>query len=388
MLSRKVLPTVAAALVLVLAGSPPSLGEEAGPGPGFKPGRCPGGVLSLQQGVPVLQVAGSPEVLGRAYGTLLGEQIRCLSRNYLGRIVGRGRLRRLALEMAGPMEPHIPKRYLRELAARAASAGESREDALLTATFLDLYRFLSCSAFVVGGPASAGEPLLARNLDFPTFGVAHRYSLVVVFHPEAQRSFLSVTWPGLPGVVSGMNEAGLVLVMLEVADERRSLAGTPYQLLYRRVLEECDTVEEAERLIRSAPRTVANNVVLLDARGDSAVLEVTSAEVASRRPERGLLWATNHFRALRPPPPTPRRYGILGRELLRLRGRMGVPQAAELLTMVHQGPLTMQSMIFEPRSMRVHLALGRPPACFRPYVTLDARSLFERRPGGPQNGGP
>jgi len=369
-------------LVLLFA-TPALLGGpvEGGSGPAFSPGLCPGGELSIEGAVPVLQVAGPPEVIGRAYGALLGEQVRYLRAQYLDRIIGTGHLRRLAVEMARPMERHILERYLRELGALADVAGESREDVLLTATFLDVYRSLSCTAFVATPPATAGEPLLARNLDFPTFGVAQRYSMVAVYHPQGLHSFLSVSWPGLPGVVSGMNESGLVLVMLEVSDPDQGLDGVPYQLLYRQVLEECDTARGAEELIRRAPRTTANNVVLLDGDGDSAVLEVTRSAVVRRGLETGVLCATNYFRARAPSGAWPcRRYQTVSRELARLHGRLGAVQAAEVLAMVHQGPLTMQSMIFEPGAMRVHLALGAPPTTLRPYVTLDAGRLFRWRP--------
>ena len=361
-------------LVSALLGGP----EDTGSGPAFTPGRCLRGELSVERGIPVLQVAGSPDEIGRAYGTLLREQVHYLRVHYLERILGDGRVKRLALGMARPMERHIPERYLRELATLAEASGESREDVLLTATFLDLYRTLGCSTLVATPPATPGAAFLARNLDFPTFGVAHRYSRVSVYHPNDGRAFLSVTWPGLPGVISGMNEVGLVLVMLEVSDPDQGLDGIPYQLLYRRVLEECDTVDEAEVLIRQAPRTTANNVVLLNREGEAGVLEVTRSSVVRRGLEGSLLCATNHFRA-RGAGLMRRcwRYDILSRESARLHGRLGLGQAAELLRMVNQGPLTMQSMIFQPQAMKLHLALGEPPSTSRSYVEVDARKLFD-----------
>jgi len=379
---RRVFQASAAALLtLVLARALMGGPSETGPGPAFVPGRCSGGQLSIEQGVPVLQVAGSPDEIGWAYATLLREQVHYLRVHYLERILGDGRVKRLALGMARPMERHIPERYLREMAALAVASGESRGDVLLTATFLDLYRTLGCSTLVATPPATSGAALLARNLDFPTFGVAQRYSMLSVYHPGEERTFLSVTWPGLPGVISGMNEAGLVLVMQEVSDPDRGLDGIPYQLLYRRVLEECDTVDEAEALIRRAPRTTANNVVLLDGGSDAGVLEVTRSLVVRRGLSGGVLCATNHFRARGVGPVGPhRRYDILAREAARLHGRLGVPQAAELLAMVNQGPLTMQSMIFEPRAMKLHLAFGEPPSTSRPYVEVDVRKLFDWRP--------
>jgi hypothetical protein len=380
----------AAVLLVVFVGARSDTGASEFPGPAFLPRSVPQGALSVEAGIPVLQVAGSPEAMGRAAGTLVGEQVRFLTTHYLDVVIPPP-LRPMALRMARAMEPYIPQRYLEELAALAEAAGETREHVFLAATFLDLYRMLACSAFAAVLPAtgegSASSGLLARNLDFATLSVAQHYSLVAVYHPQGFHSFLSVAWPGLPGVVSGMNEAGLTLVMLEVDDPDRGLAGIPYQLLYRRVLEECETVAEAEELIRLSPRTVANNVLLLDGKGEAAVLEVSRSLVTRRGPEGGLLWATNHFRARGALNGfTCWRYETLGRELGRRRGHLGVSQAAELLGMVNEGALTMQSMVFLPGSMKLHLAFGEPPATSGRYVELDARALFAWPPRGTAGG--
>jgi isopenicillin-N N-acyltransferase-like protein len=366
----------AASVLAVFLATAAGVGAGEFTGPAFLPQSCPGGALSVEAGVPVLQVAGSPETMGRAAGTLVREQARFLMAHYLDVVIPRP-LQPMALNMVRSMEPHIPPRYLEELAGLAEGAGETREHVFLAATFLDLYRSLGCSGFVAVPPATADGPLLARNLDFATLGVAQHYSLVIVYHPQGFDSFLSVAWPGLPGVVSGMNEAGLVLVMMEVDDPDRGLAGIPYQLLYRRVLEECQTVADAEQLIRLSPRTVSNNVLLLDRKGEAAVLEVSRSVVTRRGAEGGLLWVTNHFRA-RGPVAGLRcwRYETLGRELRSRRGPLRVSEAAELLGMVHQGSLTMQSMVFLPEAMKLHVAFGEPPTTSGRYVELDAQALF------------
>ena len=66
------------------------------------------------------------------------------------------------------------------------------------------------------------------------------------------------------GLATGMNDAGLTVADLSVtaaADVSPQLdpTGTPYTLLLRRMLEECGTVAEAEKLIRGARRTVRVN---------------------------------------------------------------------------------------------------------------------------------
>src|SRR6185312_9730081 len=110
-------------------------------------------------------------------------------------------------------------------------------------TFFDLKKSFACSAVLIDKDKSAtGGPLLGRNLDYPSLGYIHRYSLVTVYRPKGKLAFAAVTFPGLVGVLSGMNEAGLCLGVLEVFDIKPGepyfdAAGTPYALCLRRVLE-------------------------------------------------------------------------------------------------------------------------------------------------------
>jgi hypothetical protein len=46
------------------------------------------------------------------------------------------------------------------------------------------------------------------------------------------------------------------------------------------------------------------------------------------------------------------------------------------LDAVHQGKDTLQSMIFEPAALRLHLALGDCPTTVQPYHVLELRELF------------
>ena len=67
---------------------------------------------------------------------------------------------------------------------------------------------------------STGGSLLGRNLDYPSRGYAHEHSLVTVYRPRGCKAFVSVGFPGLMGCLSGMNDAGLTVAVLEVWHRR------------------------------------------------------------------------------------------------------------------------------------------------------------------------
>jgi isopenicillin-N N-acyltransferase like protein len=147
-------------------------------------------------------------------------------------------------------------------------------------------------------------------------------------------------------------------------------------LYLRRVMEECTTVEEAEALIRSVPRTTLHNLAVCD-RQQAVVLEITPNSVERRNAEQGLCLCTNHFRT------KPLAIETVCRRftLLESAGKAATMNLADIgghLHAVNQGQNTLQSMIFEPGTLKLHLAVGAGPATARPRTTIDLEPLFQR----------
>ena len=131
-------------------------------------------------------------------------------------------------------------------------------------------------------------------------GWLDKYSLVTVHRPKGKHAFVAIGFPGMFGCVSGMNDAGLTLAVHEVFlshDESPIFneKGMPYAFCFRRMLEECSTVEEAEKLLRSTERTTILSLAVCDPRR-SVVLEMTPKSVVARHQNEGILACTNHFR--------------------------------------------------------------------------------------------
>jgi hypothetical protein len=56
-----------------------------------------------------------------------------------------------------------------------------------------------------------------------------------------------------------------------------------------------------------------------------------------------------------------------------------VEDIAKRMDSVNQGAATLQTMIFEPAALRLHLAFGKGPATRLPLKTLELKELFEAR---------
>jgi hypothetical protein len=276
------------------------------------------------------------------------------------------------------MFANAPQRYRTELEAAIQAAELDRDTATgvyVANAMIELRRMGGCSAFAVEPERSAtGELLFGRNLDFPVVGDLDRLSVLMIVRPEGKHAFASVGFPSLIGVLSGMNEKGLAVATLDVYSSKDGSSifnpqGAPLALTYRQILEECATIDEAERLLQSARPTTWMNLAVCDQQ-HAVVFEITPANVVRRSSEQHLLACTNHFRTDQLCTSTAcRRYDAL--QQYWKHDKVGVREVAQALHAVNQGPMTMHTMVFEPESLKLHLAIGQGPTSAKPMHVFE-----------------
>ncbi|MEA2709779.1 MAG: isopenicillin-N N-acyltransferase like protein [Phycisphaerales bacterium] len=328
--------------------------------------------------VPVIEMAGGADEIGTAHAKQLGEPIRQLFAAYFGNYFQSDAQRKLTMMAASAFGPHLSAEHRAEIKSLAGGVGLDEREVMLGQCFLDLSAMTACSTVTL--PASAapdGVARFGRNLDFPSFNVADKQTVVMIFRPAGRYAFASVAWPGMVGVLSGMNEHGLALANMEVDRPRRLPVAMPYILLYRTVLERCKSVDEAIELLKSTPRQTANNLMLMDASGARAVVEITPDTVTVRRaPDAAALISTNHHRgADLDTAGRCRRYDLLHDASAQDFGHVTRESVEAMLARVAQGKMTLQSMVFEPSNRMLYLAVGKnAPA--QGYHALDLKPYF------------
>jgi hypothetical protein len=348
--------------------------------------------LKYVNGIPVLTVGGTPEEMGRAAGALAvkpGARVLEYPRDLL-RVLSIERVMDWFVKGGNGMFRQFPPEYRQELEAMAQAAGVARDPVVVGNTFFDLKKVVACSAVLVQGERSAtGGPLLARNLDYPSLGYIHQYSLVTVYRPAGKHAFAAVGFPGLVGCLSGINDAGLSLGVLEVFDVKPgepsfNPKGVPYALCLRKVLEECTTIDEAHKLLARLPRTTTINLAIADRRGVAA-FEITPAHVIRRDATDGACVCTNHFCAppLKPDEPVDvnasyERFESLGR-VRESQDKVTPDGLRQRLDKTNMGDLTLQTMVFEPATLKLHLSIGRRPASRGPLRTIDLAPLLKAK---------
>lgn len=340
--------------------------------------------LQYVNGVPVLVVAGTPEEMGAAVGKLAlapGKRVLQYPRDLLKGHAA-DRLWGLFVRGGNGMFHQFPDDYRKELEAMTRAAGAERDAVIVGNTFFDLKKVMACSAVMVDGTRSrTGGPLLGRNLDYPSLDYIHQYSLVTVYRPRGKHAFATVGFPGLVGCLSGMNDAGLTVAILEVfkakdGEPTFNPNGVPYALCHRKLLEECTTIDQAKKLLEGMKRTTTLNLAVADRTG-VAVLEVTPGHVVRRDAVKGVCACTNHFcaPALKPDRPAYPCYSLERFKALELlagrKDKVGPDDLRQRLDAANLGDLTLQTMVFEPATLRLHLSIGKIPASAAALRTLD-----------------
>lgn len=330
----------------------------------------------------VVELRGSGEEIGQAYAKELGDEVKLLHENYLKRWFKDEGLHRQALGAAFLFRSFLPKEQKDEINALAAGTGLDAGDVMLGNCFLDLMPVTACSTVTLPAEASPdGVARFGRNLDFPALNIADKHSVILIFHPQGKYAFAAVSWPGMIGVLSGMNEHGLTLANMEVKRPMGLPHALPYTLLYREVLENCKTVDEAITYLNKADRQTANNLMLMDAAGHRVVCEITPEKVTVRP---GLaaqaLISTNHQRgANQDESGLCDRYDYLHDHSKEAFGSLGVKEIEQMLAHVAQGDMTLQSMVFEPSNRVLYLALGAD-APKHEYDRIDLKRYFDIAP--------
>lgn len=372
---------------LLRAGLRPQQLEVASQAPAsFPPAKHGNGDLRYVDGVPVLTVRGTPAEMGEQFGTLAIRNAPDLDGLHQRFLADSGNAKKYPYIVAAAekLKPNFPAHHLLELQAAAKAAGRDEALLLFADTIADLTSGLGCSTIVVeNGRCTTGGPIFGRNFDWlPTKGI-HEHTLIAIYKGQGKRAFAAVSVVPIGGVISGMNDAGLSITINEIRlrnskdGAKFNWKGVPILLAFRRVMEECSTVAEAEKLLRSMPRTTSCCLTLCDKNG-GAVFEITPENLEVRAPQNGVTCCTNHFRSEKLCLDNKCwRYEKLEPLLQPGSAKLGVGEVIARLDQVHQGKNTIQCMVFEPSARVLHFAHGEGPATKRLAVRLELGKLFD-----------
>ncbi|MCG8578541.1 MAG: C45 family autoproteolytic acyltransferase/hydrolase [Bacteroidales bacterium] len=158
---------------------------------------------------------------------------------------------------------------------------------------------VNCTAFSIQNELTTDSSLIiGRNLDFSAGDDFARHKLVVFCEPDSGYKFAYISWGGMIGVLSGMNEHGLTVTLNSAKSGIPLSAKTPVSLISREVLQHAKTIEEAYNIIQSYDSFVSESFFIGSAIDKKAVIIEKSLDaVAIYDSKEAKLVLTNHFQS-------------------------------------------------------------------------------------------
>lgn len=158
---------------------------------------------------------------------------------------------------------------------------------------------VGCTSFAAWDTSSHDSlMIIGRNFDFYVGEAFAREKIVAFMNPEKGHKFMFVTWAGMIGVVSGMNEKGLTVTINAASSAIPLGAKTPVSLLAREILQYAQNIEEALQIAEQRETFVAETFLIGSALDRKAILIEKSSEKMDVFSVGGdLLVCANHFQS-------------------------------------------------------------------------------------------
>ena len=158
---------------------------------------------------------------------------------------------------------------------------------------------VGCTSFSLWNNRTTDSSLIVgRNFDFYVGDKFAENKIVCFVKPDSGYRFMYITWGGMIGVVSGMNETGLTVTINAGKSEVPSQAATPISLLAREILQYASTIDEAYNIAQKR-KTFVSESIMIGSKKDNqtAIIEKTPEKIGIKYSNENQIICSNHFQS-------------------------------------------------------------------------------------------
>ena len=161
------------------------------------------------------------------------------------------------------------------------------------------YMLVGCSSFACWDNESEDNDLIiGRNFDFYVGDEFAKNKMILFVEPDSGYKFTSISWPGMIGVLSGMNEQGLTVTINAAKGKIPTSSAMPISLLARHILQYASNIEEAYTIAQKFQTFVSESLLIGSANdGYAAIIEKTPNKIALYKSCNSRIVCTNHYQS-------------------------------------------------------------------------------------------
>jgi isopenicillin-N N-acyltransferase like protein len=157
---------------------------------------------------------------------------------------------------------------------------------------------VGCTSFGTWGNPADSSMIIGRNFDFYVGDKFAEDKIVAFFHPAQGHKFMTVTWGGFIGAVSGMNDEGLTVSINADKTSIPSGSATPVSLVAREILQYAKNTAEALAIAKKRKMFVSESFLVGSAAENKAIIiEKTPEALDVYDPQKKFIVCANHFQS-------------------------------------------------------------------------------------------
>jgi hypothetical protein len=161
------------------------------------------------------------------------------------------------------------------------------------------FAMVGCTSFAAWDLRTTDSGMLiGRNCDFSLGDKFAENKIIYFCNPKQGYKFAMVTWAGMQGCLSGMNDKGLTVTLNAAKSDFPTGSAMPIAVLAREILQYAGNIDEAYAIAKKRKTFVSETLMIGSAADHKAVLiEKSPAHIALYYSGKNYLLCTNHYQS-------------------------------------------------------------------------------------------